>query len=64
MDVKELLDYFRKIPQDFPLGYMYLELKETKKIDIHSSISRLHNSERFLGGIIHKELSSAHKYKK
>lgn len=64
METKKIVDYFKNTPEDFPLGYMYIELIPIKKSHRLSSRSKIHNSECYLGKLFYKELSNVHKYKK
>lgn len=64
MNPKELIEYFKKRAEEYPLGYNFIEIRKPAKKEIVTSLSNVHNSEKYLGDIIHKEISDGHKYRK
>ncbi len=64
MKPKDLIVYFKKRARDYPLGYNFIEIRKPTKKDISTSVSHRHNSEKYLGDVIHKEISNGHKYRK
>jgi hypothetical protein len=62
MKVSKIINYFNESPEDFPLGYSFLELIEVKYKHKYSSRSDIHNSDRYISGLFYKEISNTHKY--
>lgn len=62
MEIKELINYFNECPEDFPLGYTFIELIEIKYRHKFSSRSDAHNSDRYVSGLFYKEISNTYKF--